>query len=523
MPPYFFLSCAQADDGPAVRRFFRDLSNEIRVREKLPDTEIVGCSGVEHFENRDEGLRTSRMMLALISPNYLRDHAAESDWHTFERRKARITRINWSRHYEPLPQVLASTPVFPQQLNGNRYAPLAVMIAAIGKYKAQYEEFVNNLADYIIASAASAQLSNLDLSPDEVSTTFKDREEPDMKSQPTNPSANRKIKNLNQNFLIIDGTFFKTVAEQMKETAGNPKPPDFPDETTEPRVVNEKYRVVAIDHDLEYVKRIETTATFSREFDVTGYTDANQLLSDVSALDDQQKPDLIVLNPELVLSGTRKNLIVALLDKKVSSAILAITQNPDTAHALEAAGINDLVAILPKPFTSVDLLQRMRHWAKIGREKRLQRGRSDPRIAFLSYSGNDRSMAGRICKWLDFRDIGVWYSIEALAPGMPWKEEVSEGLNHAEVFIALISDNYPESMFCEVELGVILDRMPQEAQDLHVIPVLYNSPTKALEDSQIKRCLNQHAVTISDDEWLPGLQQILESVQNFLKRRQNQS
>src|SRR5687768_15224447 len=139
MPPYFYLSCAQADDGPAVQRFFHDLSDSIRVREKLPITEIVGCCGaIEH--SRDEGLRTSRMMLAFISSNYLRDHAAERDWQTFELRKARtsentatlaraITRINWSRNPGPLPKPVAETPVFPQESNGNgRYEPLAVMI-----------------------------------------------------------------------------------------------------------------------------------------------------------------------------------------------------------------------------------------------------------------------------------------------------------------------------------------------------------------------------------------------------------
>ena len=99
MPPYFFISCAQADDGPAVERFFRDLSDSIRVRERLPVNETVGCFDVaQNSETRDEGLRTSGMMLALVSANYLRDHAAERDWQTFALRKAPITRINWSRN-----------------------------------------------------------------------------------------------------------------------------------------------------------------------------------------------------------------------------------------------------------------------------------------------------------------------------------------------------------------------------------------------------------------------------------------
>src|SRR5688572_29267790 len=231
MPPYFYLSCAQADDGPAVQKFFLDLSDSIRVREKLPITEIVGCcGGAEHSQARDQGLRTSRMMLAFVSSNYLRDHGAERDWQTFELRKARtlknaatipatlartITRINWSRTPGPLPKPVAETPVFPQELNGNgRYEPLAVMIGSIGKYKTQYAELVNSLADYIIDSIASFQLTELDSIPDEVSSVFEVREEPEMKSQTTNALPDHPLyqninQNVNQNLLVIDGAFEK--------------------------------------------------------------------------------------------------------------------------------------------------------------------------------------------------------------------------------------------------------------------------------------------------------------------------
>src|SRR5215213_9780199 len=88
MSPYFFLSCAPADKGPIVRRFFDDLSDSIRISAGLPPTEVVGCC--EAFEqnaiDREEGLRTASLMLALLSPDYFRDKKSGREWQIFEMR-----------------------------------------------------------------------------------------------------------------------------------------------------------------------------------------------------------------------------------------------------------------------------------------------------------------------------------------------------------------------------------------------------------------------------------------------------
>ena len=530
MPPYFFLSYAEADEGPAVQKIFRDLSVAIRVREGLPDTEIVGCSGVERFENREEGLRTSRMMLALISSNYLSDYAAERDWHTFEQRKARITRINWSRHPGPLPKAVAAAPVFPRQLNGNGYAPLAVMIAAIGKYEAQYTEFVNNLADYIIGSQTSSELSELDSTSEKVPNTFEHREKAKMSPPPTDPPPNRKVKrivNNNVNQIIIDGAFVNGVDENFKETAASPATVEVPAKTTE---VDEKLSVFAIDDEPDYVEKIETTAGLSG-FEVKGYTDGNQLLNDLSrVLKSRREPDLIVINPELIVRGTHNyKLLDALLETKVPSGLLAISHNPDMARQLSEAGISDLVENLPKPFDSDDLVPLMQDQAKIGREKKIRRikkyqdGRSEERPAFLSHSSRDAAMASKICQWLELREIEVWYTRECVDPGDEWKQKVMRGLARCEVFIALISNNFAGSQYCEAELGIAMARWKKEANNLRVIPVHYNSPTTALEQRHIKKCERFQKVTLSDSEWVPGIRDLLNSVQKHLKRRQTQS
>jgi TIR domain-containing protein len=230
---------------------------------------------------------------------------------------------------------------------------------------------------------------------------------------------------------------------------------------------------------------------------------------------------LIVVNPALIDPRTHNySLIETLLDEKVHSAILATSKDSDAVSRLKGRGLNDLVTLLPETLTSKELIQRMRHWAKLGRDKRYGRGRSDERPVFLSFTGADKEMANKICKWLELREIGVWYSFETLKPGDLWIEKIKQGLANAEVFIALISNDYPLSDYCQAELGYILDRVETESRDLPVIPVHYRSPTLALEDRQIKT-LKRQAVPISDQEWLLGCQQILETVQNFLKRREN--
>ena len=482
-------------------------------------------------------------MIALLSPAYFEDETAGREWQVFEIRKSKATTIDrrtltrsiipitWLPYSGAMPVVISQAAIFGQNRNGYEYEPVGIMLRSRRKRK-EYAEFVNSLARYIVDSTSSFQLPELESTPDEVSNAFEDREEPGTNSTTNNDSPNQKLNqnlNINQNFLIIDGAFVKRLTEQLEERADKSAPVSMvgsSSETTQSgKTNNGKLSVFVIDDEQESVEQIASTGGFSPEFDVTVYDNSTKLLSDVRRLlQDRQEPDLVVVNPELVLPGTPpRKLLAALLDEKLPSAILAISRDPDAERSLESLGINDLVAILQKPFIPVDLLQFMRHWATIGRDKRYRRGRSDERPAFLSYSSRDKTMASIMCKWLELREIGVWYTLESLAAGDPWREKVTQGLDRAEVFIALISDNYSRSVFCRAELGVILDRLQRGAKDLRVIPVLYNPSPATLNDPQIKKCLNQHAVTIFDRDWLPGFQEILLSVQDFLRRRQSQS
>ena len=515
MPPYFYLSYAQAEDRSKVEQFFNDLSDSVRIEAGLPRDSTVGCC--ENADDRQAGLRTSRVMIALLSLPYFKDKTAGREWQIFEMRKALsesndtqvIIPLRWLSYSGPTPVVIGQTPIF----NGNGHEPVANMLRSPVKRR-DYSDFVENLAAYIVDSTAAFELSEIDSIPDDISNAFKNVEEPPTDSEPTKSMP----KILNQNLLIIDAAFAKSVAEHIK---GTPDPSSstsgFSAETMQSK---ETYSVFVIDDEPEDVKRIKNTGDFSREFNVTVYDDAARLIRDVDRLSkERQEPDLVVVNPELPDPGTQQpDLIYALLGTKAPSAILAVSQNPEAESSLESAGINDLVGILQKPFTSAELLPPMRRWAELGRDKRYRRGRSEQRPAFLSYASPDEKMASKICKWLELREIGVWYSLTTVKPGDPWKDKIAQGLEQAEVFMPLISDSYPLSEFCHPELGIVLDRLDRGVGNRLVIPILYNDPVEALKDSQIKRCRNRHEIKISDREWLDGFKLLLRTVQSFLGR-----
>ena len=519
-PPYFYLSYARADDESSMHDFFTDLSYAIRFKAKLTSNEVVGRWNTSQQE-RDEALRTGRVMIALLSPAYFSDEAALFEWKIFELRRRRtlktshlsnretlqrsIIPVCWSPYSGSMPVEISQTPLFDGNLKSGSNVTGGVKSLA----ENQYAAFVKSLAHYIIQVTSSFQLTPLEKIPDEVSNAFETLNEPTTNSQITNTMP-KKI--LNQNFVVFDSAFAKSLVEQVRET------PVSTEEPASSRTEIDPYSVFVIDDEPTYAQRIKNTGDFSREFNVTDYTDANQLLNDVIDLyHDRREPDLIVLNPEHLIPGTGGNLMGALLDEEIPSAILAISQNPDAARSLGEAGIDDLVGILQKPFDSVDVLPLMRRWAELGRDKRHRRGRSEKRRAFLSYTQSDEAMASRICKWLELREIAVWYTVTTMKPGDSWKDKVAQGLVEAEVFMPLISNDYPPSEYCHSELGIVLDRLKREAGNLRVIPILYNSPTTALEDSQIKACLNKHAVSVTDDTWMPGFKQIRKTVQEFLQ------
>src|ERR1051325_8801901 len=92
MAPYFFLSYAVADSHPLVLRFFQDLSQTISS--KLHDySSVVGFFDDTASQNDQwspataEALRTSHVIVPLLSPAYFRDKRVGKQLRVFEMRR----------------------------------------------------------------------------------------------------------------------------------------------------------------------------------------------------------------------------------------------------------------------------------------------------------------------------------------------------------------------------------------------------------------------------------------------------
>jgi DNA-binding response OmpR family regulator len=495
------------------------------------------------------------MMLALVSSNYLRDPAAERDWQTFELRKARasenaatvpgklaraINRVNWTRNPGPLPKLVAEAPVFPQELNGNgRCEALAVMIGSMGKYKTQYAEFVNSLADYIIALTASFQLPELDSIPNEVSSVFEEREEPEMKSETTNASPDHPIyqninQNVNQNLLVIDGAFVKSIADQIKERTEKGSTVSADDlVTTEkeaPRPHQSPYTISIVDDDQEFLDLIQSTCHYSPQLPLLKcrtYQDPEKLLEEMSSPSQEQStPDLLLIDLELREKSMQGlDLIEELaLKKRVTSTILALSNN-FTDETLNVASSKGAVMVLPKLLTPNELLPRMRHSAKIGRNKWLYQTKNfsadetrNQRPVFLSYQSLNQRTATIITNFLEHSEIDVFFDDDIIEPGDDQAARVRAGLDTARVFLALISDSYVTSRWSMSELSNALDLQKTRNAPLKIIPILFNSPKNAEQDETIIKCLaTNRELTMSPDRPMDALQKLLLSIQNHLR------
>jgi FxsC-like protein len=93
---YFFVSYARGDDDPYVRRFFQDLSREVRVHAGVSSGQEVGFLDTQglrlgdHWPERlGEALSTARSFVALCSPGYFRSVACRTEWAAFDNRVRR--------------------------------------------------------------------------------------------------------------------------------------------------------------------------------------------------------------------------------------------------------------------------------------------------------------------------------------------------------------------------------------------------------------------------------------------------
>lgn len=75
---------------------------------------------------------------------------------------------------------------------------------------------------------------------------------------------------------------------------------------------------------------------------------------------------------------------------------------------------------------------------------------------FLSYSHNDREVAGEIKNRLEAHGLEVFLAHEDIEPNVEWEEEIFRRLKECDLFIPIFSHNFKESKWTDQETGIAL-------------------------------------------------------------------
>src|ERR1051325_7421658 len=87
--------------------------------------------------------------------------------------------------------------------------------------------------------------------------------------------------------------------------------------------------------------------------------------------------------------------------------------------------------------------------------------------AFLSYKIEDRDVAAQICDFFESIRISAFMAHEHIRAAQNWNRVILSEIGDADIFVAILSKGYQESVFCLQESGIAVYRIP----DLTIIPV----------------------------------------------------
>ena len=556
---YFYLSIARLDGNQQVVRFFHDLSDTIRFRLNLPPHEPVGFfdsaltqQPVEWSPETSKALKSSPVLVALLSPAYLRDERAGKEWQIFLDRirlhqqqqsfdpaidsKRAIIPITWLSLRGPTSHVVSETAVFCGAANGvNQQRPVLEMLRSLRDYGRNYSQFIHDLADHITHFSETVLLTQLEtIGPfRDCHNCFALPNEPigsPIVEVASDESRSFAVETVSGTLAIrVDGVYQRPIAYPKLHTLdlhldseGN----DYEETVQQRNADMKKLDVWVIDDDVQMLGAIEETCNLSGLFDVQVYDDASLALRDLElrSFQQQDEPDLFVVDLELK-PGEMQGLqfIEELSQKKIRSAIMAVSGR--LAEKLPRALAIGAIAAVPKPFSLDHLLEQMEHWATVGRKNRqfgsnvqvIDNSRK-VRPVFLSYCGHDLQAADYLRRNLEFRNIGVWYAADTLEPGVEWREEIRRGLTRAQVFVPLITEAFLDSPYCKAELANMLRLLKTEsAHSRWLMPVLYNYSAKDATDELLKRCFKYQCVNMNEQKLIDGFNTLLVRIQQVLR------
>ena len=101
---------------------------------------------------------------------------------------------------------------------------------------------------------------------------------------------------------------------------------------------------------------------------------------------------------------------------------------------------------------------------------------------FLSHASKDKSdYVEELKQTLDILGIDVFYDKDTIEWGDEWKKKIYEGLKKSEFAIIVISENFFDREWTELELKTLLERQNDEGQKL-ILPILHNITTEQLRN-----------------------------------------
>jgi DNA-binding response OmpR family regulator len=265
-----------------------------------------------------------------------------------------------------------------------------------------------------------------------------------------------------------------------------------------------------------------------RGFDAIGYREAEKLLAEVIDVRHMHpdQPDLLIVDLQLEAGKMQgMHLLKELVARDVSSEILVVSGNMSSADLLEAMmmGASDWVA---KPFDYFTLIPKVTGMAETGRKRRLHRDLEShemdstrvDRPVFLSYSEKDRTLASVIKRYLEARNIGVWYAPKTIKVGDPWQDRLSEGIKTATIFVAVLTDSYFTRPYCIDEL-IEFDQRTQTGADPRplLLPVTFGFSDETEQDPTFRSIRNRYQCRdMSGHQFMDGLTELLLRIEDRL-------
>jgi DNA-binding response OmpR family regulator len=181
-------------------------------------------------------------------------------------------------------------------------------------------------------------------------------------------------------------------------------------------------------------------------------------------------------------------------------------------------GATDYVA---KPWTTADLLKRVRDCGAVGRQKYLHYyslGATSGQVqrdAFLSYSSRNTELALGVKRVLERMGISTWYAPAEVPVGEYWSDTLDAAISKCPVFLVLLTPDALGSQQVMSEVRRALARREAERDGFLLVPVTYAiAPAdlpERLRTLQAVDLTNQHGLADSVIRLADRITQFVES------------